>query len=106
VPPPIEAAPLPQPAPAPAPVGVASPLVGIAPAFVAAPAGLQLAVIGGGVRLPTFDVAQAAPVDERPIARAGSEAGESAFLPAKVKPAAPKGPAPAVPVYPRKQARH
>jgi hypothetical protein len=106
VPPPIEAAPLPQPAPAPAQVRVASPLVGIAPGSVAAPAGLQLAVIAGGVRLPTFDVAQAAPVDERPIARAGSEAGESAFLPAEIKPVAPTRPAPVVPVYPRKQARH
>jgi len=75
--------------------------------LVAAPAGLQLAVIAGGVRLPAFEVAQAAPViDERPISRAGSKVGESAFLPAQVKPTAPKAPAPVVPVYPRKQARH
>jgi len=75
--------------------------------LVAAPAGLQLAVIAGGVRLPTFEVAQAAPViDERPISRAGSKVGENAFLPAPVKPAVPKAPAPIVPVYPAKQARH
>lgn len=64
--------------------------------LVAAPAGLQLAVVAGGVRLPAVEVAQAAPVvEERP---------KSAFLPAEVKPVAPK--APVVPVYPRKQARH
>jgi len=54
--------------------------------LVAAPASLQLAVIDGGVRLPAFEVPQEAPViDERPV---------------------PKAPAPVVPVYPRKQARH
>jgi len=59
---------------------------------------VQLAVVAGGVRLPAVEVAQAAPVvEERP---------KSAFLPAEVKPVAPKAPAPIVPVYPRKQARH
>jgi len=102
----IGTAPLPAPAPvlALAPIQIASPLLGIVSGVVAAPAALQLAVIAGGVRLPAFEVAQAAPViDERPISRAGSKVGESAFLPAQVK---PKAPAPVVPVYPRKQARH
>ena len=75
--------------------------------MVAAPAALQFAVIDGGVRLPAFEEAQAPPViDEGPIRRAGSKVGESAFLPAQTKPTAPKAPAPVVPVYPRKQARH
>lgn len=104
-----EVAPLPVPVPAPAPVPllIANPLIGVTPAIVAAPAGPQFAVLSGGVRLPTFAVAQAAPVaEDRPISRAGSEAGTSAFLPKAVKPAAPRAPAPVVPVYPRKQARH
>lgn len=110
VPPPvIDSLPLPAPAPAPtpAPVRVANPLIGLAPGLVAAPAGLQLAVIDGGLRLPVIQVADAAPVvEERPIRRAGSEVGENAFLPTAVKPVAPKPAAPVVPVYPRKPARH
>lgn len=104
----IEAAPLPvpAPAPAPAPVGIANPLIGIAPALVAAPVGLNLAVVAGGVRLPVVQLAEAPVIDELPISRAGSEVGESAFLPAQVKPIAPAAPAPVVPVYPRKQARY
>jgi hypothetical protein len=67
---------------------------------VVVPAGLQLAVLAGGVRMPLVQVAEVAPVEEQPISRAGSPAGVSAFLPNAI-PAEPT-----VPVYPRKQARH
>ena len=98
-----EAGPLPAPAPAPAPIaalnGIANPLLGVGSMPVAAPAGLQLAVIGGGVRLPVVEVAQAPVAEEQPIRRAASEVGDNAFLPSEA-------PTPVVPVYPRKQARH
>jgi len=69
---------------------------------VAGPAnGLQLVVIGGGVRMPAIQAARAEAIeDKRPVSRAGSEVGENAFLPT------PAPVAPVVPVYPRKQARH
>ena len=63
---------------------------------VAGPAGLQLAVLGGGVRLPALEAAQVAPAPAAAIA----DTGVGGALPF----AAPV--APAVPVYPRKQARH
>jgi len=59
--------------------------------IVAAPAGLQLAVLGSGVRLPVVETAEVAPAPvEQPVA--------------DTAPAVPI--APTVPVYPRKQARH
>jgi hypothetical protein len=52
--------------------------------------GVQLAVLEGGVRMPVIPVSQPVPVaEEQPIS-----------------PALPEAPAPVVPVYPRKQARH
>lgn len=87
------------------PTLVANPLLGVTPALIAAPAGLQLAVIAGGISMPTIQVAEIAPVvDERPISRAGSKVGGNAFLPSVVKPSVVR--TPVVPVYPRKQARH
>jgi hypothetical protein len=63
-----------------------------------------VAVAGGGVRMPAAQLASLqmpeTNVNQLPISRVGSEQGGSAFLPSEV-PAAP-----AVPVYPRKQARH
>ncbi len=83
---------------------VDSPLVGVAPVAVEAPAGLQLAVLSGGVNMPLVQPVPAqlaeAVDDERSISRAGSETGKSALLPEVEQPATP------VPVYPRKQARH
>jgi filamentous hemagglutinin family protein len=78
-------------------------LAGIAPAAIGAPALPQLTVIGTGVAPPALQqvsllptpIAQAAEVEERPLGRAKSHADENAFLPA-----------PVVPNYPRKQARH
>jgi hypothetical protein len=67
---------------------------------VAVPAGLQLAVVGGGVTMPTIELASLSPSDERPISRTAGTPGVNAFLPSK----APV--VPVVPVYPRKQARH
>jgi hypothetical protein len=75
------------------------PLLGATPVAVFVPAGLQVAVIGGGVRMPAIQVAQEAPVEEMPISRAGSPAGVSGFLPQTPV-------APPVPIYPAKQARH
>jgi len=76
----------------------------VAPVAVEAPAGLQLAVLSGGVNMPLVQPvpAKLAQVveDDRPITRAGSETGKSALLPEVEQPATP------VPVYPRKQARH
>jgi hypothetical protein len=60
---------------------------------------MQLAVIGGGVRMPAIEVAQAAAVEDLPIRRAGSPTGVNAFLPETSV-------APPVPVYAPKQARH
>lgn len=95
---PPETAPLlPAPtAPAPTPLYTAVP-TGTAPLGVAIP---QLTVIGEGIAMPRVQQAWVQPAveqaqDDRPIGRAGSETVGSAFLPA-----------PAVPVYPRKQARH
>ena len=79
------------------------PGLGIVPVLVAVPVGVPLAVLGGGVRMPTVAVADAAPVEDVPLTRAGPQPGTNAFLPSET-PAAPA--APAVPVYPRKQARH
>jgi hypothetical protein len=63
--------------------------------------GLQLAVIAGGVRMPAVPLAAAQPAEELPISRTGNTPGPNALLPARPAPVAP-----AVPVYPRKQARH
>jgi len=71
---------------------IANPLLGIVPGLVAAPAALQFAVIDGGVRLPAFEAAQAEVIEKRPA-------------PIIERPE-PTAPAPVVPVYPRKQARH
>jgi filamentous hemagglutinin family protein len=94
--PPI-ATPPPPAAPAPPPVVppvlIASPILA-APLLPASPAGPPLAVIGGGVRMPAIEIAQTdVPAEE--------EAGPAA------RPAPAQTPIkPAVPVYPRKQARH
>ena len=77
----------------------ARPILGAVPVVVVVPAGLQLAVLGGGVRMPAIQVAEAPVVPEQPISRVGSAPGVSAFLPSEA-------PAPTVPVYPVKQARH
>jgi hypothetical protein len=71
--------------------------------LIAAPAAPQLAVIGGGVRMPTLQLAEIEEAD-RPIDRASSDVGENAFLP--VAQPVQRAPSPIVPVYPRKQARH
>ena len=81
-----------------------SSLVGLAPVEGVPPSVPQLTVIGGGINMPTVQLASTrAPsvelAEDRPITQAGSDAGESAFLPAPI-------PGPIVPVYPRKQARN
>lgn len=59
--------------------------------LVAAPVGMELALVEGGVRMPPIPVAETVPVaEERPIIPAVREVL----------------PRPVVPVYPRKQARH
>ena len=69
-------------------------MAGLAPVMFGAPAGLQLAVLGGGVAMPRVPVAVAAP---QPIV----------IMPAPVLAPAPAPPAPYVaPVYPRKQDRN
>jgi hypothetical protein len=82
---------------------VIAPPISTPPAVLALAPGLQLAVLGGGVRMPPVPLAAAPAEEERPINRTGSTPGQNAFLPAAPKPAKP---APVVPVYPRKQARH
>ncbi|WBH18045.1 two-partner secretion domain-containing protein [Sphingomonas radiodurans] len=93
---------LPPLAPQPTPVAVqpdTSILTGLTPVPAFAAAIPQFSVVGTGVNMPTVQLAsvQPAPVqqaqDDRPAA--GAERVGNAFLPA-----------PAVPVYPRKQARH
>jgi filamentous hemagglutinin family protein len=87
----------------PAPVGPATrPLVGIVPAVVGVTALPQLTVVGTGVFVPTAQQVSLLPapveqavVDERPVDRVSPTRQGNAFLPA-----------PVVPVYPRKQARH
>jgi filamentous hemagglutinin family protein len=96
------APPPPAPPPPAAPRGPTAPPISTPPAVFALAPGLQLAVVGGGVRMPPVPLAAAQP-EEVPIKRAGSTPGPNAFLPAAPKPAQP---APVVPVYPRKQARH
>lgn len=73
------------------------PILVAAPVVV--PAGLQLAVLGSGVRLPVVQTAAVAPVEETAVVQSADNAvgGAAPFV-------APAGPA--VPVYPRKQARH
>jgi filamentous hemagglutinin family protein len=79
------------------------PLMGLGPVVIGATVMPQLSVVGTGVNIPIqqASIQPATPVaaieDDRPVERVGSDARGSAFLPA---------PAPAVPVYPRKQARH
>jgi filamentous hemagglutinin family protein len=102
--PPVVTPPIMPPVVTPPVVPEGSPLVGLAPVEGAPPPVPQLTVIGGGITMPTVQLASTeAPsvelAEERPITRAGSDAGESAFLPAPI-------PRPIVPVYPRKQARY
>jgi hypothetical protein len=80
---------------------VIAPPITTPPLVVGGTPGLQLAVIGGGVRMPPVILAEAQPLEEQPISRAASPVGPNAFLPAKPAPAVP-----VVPIYPRKQARH
>jgi hypothetical protein len=91
------------PAAAPPVATVLVPLMQAPAAPVAAPLALQLAVVGGGVRMPTLQLATIEEL-ERPIERASSDVGENAFLPAAQP--VQQAPTPVVPVYPRKQARH
>ncbi|MDB5696708.1 MAG: filamentous hemagglutinin [Sphingomonas bacterium] len=99
---PIEApvAPVPVAAPVVAPLYTAV-LTGIAPIAVGAPAIPQLSVDGIGVAMPRVQLSWRQPAmlqqakDDRPVSRIGTQPSGNAFLPA-----------PAVPVYPRKQARH
>lgn len=98
IPPPVAAPPVATPEIAPPaallptlPAG-ASPLIGLAPLVTGLPNLPQLTVIGPGVNIPVVQLAATQPVlsvqpEERPVSKV--------FLPA-----------PVVPVYPRKQARH
>jgi hypothetical protein len=70
---------------------------------VAAPVGPQIAVIDGGVTMPTVQLAEIEEA-ERPIERISSDLGENAFLP--VAQPVQQAPSLVIPVYPRKQARH
>jgi hypothetical protein len=89
---------------APTPVAnVLVPLMQAPVVLVAAPLLPQLAVIGGGIRMPTPQLAELEEAD-RPIDRASSDVGENAFLP--VAQPVQRAPSPVLPVYPRKQARH
>lgn len=101
-PPPVDTPPGPTPPPA-VPPGVVALPISTPPVVVGLIPGVQLAVIGGGVRMPPIQIAAAQPEEELPIERAGSAPGRNAFLPAAPRPVVP---APVVPVYPRKQARH
>ena len=81
------------------------PITGLPRVITVLPLAPGLAVVGTGVQMPSTQLALLKRpvvdvVDEQPVSRAGSESEGSAFLPSEV----PK--APAVPVYPRKQARH
>jgi hypothetical protein len=63
----------------------------LAPVVIGAPAGLEFAVLGGGVRMPLIQVVETRPVPASPVV------------------AAPIPPAPVAyvaPVYPRKQDRN
>ena len=66
-------------------------LIGLAPLVVGVPAGLQLAVLGGGVRMPLVEVAETTPVPQA--------------VPVVARPV-PLAPVYVAPVYPRKQDRN
>jgi filamentous hemagglutinin family protein len=100
--PPAPPAPVPPPVVAPAPP--APPVINaiLYPAAPVAPlAGLQLAVVDGGIRMPLPEIAsQPAEIAPQPAEIAETEAPPQAVAPA------PTPPKPPVPVYPRRQSRH
>jgi hypothetical protein len=104
--PPIVTQPVVVPPLVPQPVAVVrqpdtSVLTGLAPLPILAAFGPQFSMIGRGVNIPTTQLASLQPA---PVALAAEE--RPASTPNRVGNAFLPEPAPAVPVYPRKQARH
>jgi hypothetical protein len=74
------------------PVLIATPI--LVPLAPASPGGPQLAVIGGGVKMPAIEIAR----NDVPEEEEAGAAAQPAPIETPIKPV--------VPVYPRKQARH
>ena len=81
-------------APATTPTSLTTMVVAFAPAASGVPAGLQLAVMGGGVRMPLVQVVEAQPEEAPPIEAPRAVA------------AAPVAPPYVAPYYPPKQDRN
>ena len=95
--PPVVAPPIAA-ASAPIPGSLISPPISTPPVVSSTVPGFNLAVVGGGVRMPPVEFASAPATELLPVRQAS-------IAPASV-PSAPVRAKPIVPIYPRKQARH